>query len=53
MYLHYRDDPRSVEPLKVPEGSTVGERVFFEGHEGKPDEQLNPKKKVWEKLQVL
>lgn len=46
-------DPRRVEPLDPPEGSSPGERVFIEGYEtGKPDERLNPKKKVWEKLQV-
>ncbi|XP_052243473.1 tyrosine--tRNA ligase, cytoplasmic-like [Dreissena polymorpha] len=45
-------EPRSVEPLTPPEGSSPGDRVFFEGHKGEPDEQLNPKKKVWEKLQV-
>lgn len=46
-------EPRQVEPLDPPEGSTPGERVFVEGYEsGKPDDKLNPKKKVWEKLQV-
>jgi len=46
------DDPRQVEPLIPPEGSSPGERVFIEGHEdGTPDEKLNPKKKIWEKLQ--
>lgn len=46
-------EPRKVEPLDPPEGSAPGERVFVEGYEtGKPDEKLNPKKKVWEKLQV-
>lgn len=46
------NDPRAVEPLDPPEGSAPGERVFFEDHEsGKPDEELKPKKKVWEKLQ--
>lgn len=36
-----------------PEGSAPGDRVFVEGYEnGSPDEVLNPKKKVWEKLQV-
>ncbi|XP_008285836.1 tyrosine--tRNA ligase, cytoplasmic [Stegastes partitus] len=46
-------DPRRVEPLDAPEGSSPGDRVFVEGYEtGKPDEKLNPKKKVWEKLQV-
>ena len=52
--LHFSDEPRCVEPLDPPEGSAVGERIYFEGSEsGKPDEQLNPKKKVWEKLQVF
>lgn len=42
-----------MEPLDPPEGSSPGERVFVEGCEsGKPDDRLNPKKKVWEKLQV-
>uniref|UniRef100_A0A672YPF8 Tyrosine--tRNA ligase n=1 Tax=Sphaeramia orbicularis TaxID=375764 RepID=A0A672YPF8_9TELE len=46
-------DPRRVEPLDPPEGSSPGERVFVEGYEtGKPDDRLNPKKKIWEKLQV-
>lgn len=47
------DDPRAVEPLDPPQGSTPGDRVMFEGHEqGKPEEELKPKKKIWEKLQV-
>uniref|UniRef100_H3CV18 Tyrosine--tRNA ligase n=1 Tax=Tetraodon nigroviridis TaxID=99883 RepID=H3CV18_TETNG len=46
-------EPRKVEPLDPPEGSAPGERVFVEGYEmGKPDDKLNPKRKVWEKLQV-
>ncbi|XP_075907640.1 tyrosine--tRNA ligase, cytoplasmic [Nelusetta ayraudi] len=46
-------EPRRVEPLDPPEGSSPGEQVFVEGYEmGKPDDKLNPKKKVWEKLQV-
>jgi len=45
------DDPRAVEPLDPPSSSVVGERVVVEGFEsGSPDAQLNPKKKVWEKL---
>lgn len=58
-YLHFfwlissEGDPRRVEPLDPPEGSSPGERVFVEGYEtGKADDKLNPKKKVWEKLQV-
>merc|ERR1711976_111590 len=46
-----RDDPKEVEPLSPPEGSNAGDKCFIEGFEtGDPDEQLNPKKKVWEKL---
>lgn len=30
----------------------MGERVTFPGFEGLPDEVLNPKKKVWETVQV-
>ncbi|XP_056267996.1 tyrosine--tRNA ligase, cytoplasmic [Pseudoliparis swirei] len=46
-------EPRRVEPLDPPEGSSPGERVFVEGYEtGKPDDRLNPKKKVWEKVQA-
>ena len=53
-FVNFSDEPRSLEPLDPPEGSAPGDRIFFEGSEsGKPDEQLNPKKKVWEKLQVL
>ena len=39
--------------MSVPEGSQPGDRVFVEGYElGTPDEVLNPKKKVWEKISV-
>lgn len=47
-----QDEPKSVEPLIAPEGSEVGDRVFVEGYDNYPQvpEQLNPKKKIWEKL---
>uniref|UniRef100_A0A8C9W5A1 Tyrosine--tRNA ligase n=1 Tax=Scleropages formosus TaxID=113540 RepID=A0A8C9W5A1_SCLFO len=46
-------DPRKVEPLDPPEGSAPGDHVFVEGYKaGKPDDELKPKKKVFEKLQV-
>ena len=46
-------DPKRVQPLMAPEGSAAGDKVEVEGFEGKePDEQLNPKKKVWDKLAV-
>ncbi|CAH1991863.1 unnamed protein product [Acanthoscelides obtectus] len=47
------DDPKQVETLIPPEGAVPGEKVYVENFEdGKPDEVLNPKKKVWEKLQA-
>ena len=49
----FRQEPRTVEPLCVPEGSQVGERVSFTDAEScAPDERLNPKKKIWESVQV-
>lgn len=53
LFFFSEGEPRKVEPLDPPESSAPGERVFVEGYEaGKPDDKLNPKKKVWEKLQV-
>ncbi|CDP11143.1 unnamed protein product [Coffea canephora] len=40
-----------VELVEPPEGAVIGERVKFPGCEGSPDDQLNPKKKVWETVQ--
>jgi len=38
--------------VEPPSSALVGERITFPGYEGNPDELLNPKKKVWETLQV-
>ncbi|CAK1581013.1 unnamed protein product [Parnassius mnemosyne] len=47
------DEPKQVEPLLPPIGSKPGERIVVETYEiGEPDDVLNPKKKVWEKLQA-
>lgn len=44
---------KKVEPLIPSEGSKPGDKVLIEGYEtGTPDAVLNPKKKIWEKLQV-
>ncbi|KAM1385196.1 hypothetical protein ACFX15_030937 [Malus domestica] len=45
-------DHTTVELVEPPEGAQVGERVTFPGFVGEPDEILDPKKKVWETLQV-
>ncbi|KNC25925.1 hypothetical protein FF38_03681 [Lucilia cuprina] len=46
------EDHTVVEPIIVPANAAPGSRLAFEGYSGQPDEQLNPKKKVWEKLSV-
>jgi len=43
--------PEKVEILQVPDGAEIGDRVVCEGYGGEPDEQLNPKKKIWEQIQ--
>lgn len=45
-------DHTKVELVDPPESAIVGERITFPGFEGEPDEVLNPKKKVWETVQV-
>ncbi|KAJ6751331.1 hypothetical protein OIU85_001826 [Salix viminalis] len=45
-------DHTKVELVDPPQSAAVGERVTFPGFEGEPDDVLNPKKKVWETLQV-
>lgn len=38
--------------VEPPKAAAIGERVTFSGFNGEPDDVLNPKKKVWETLQV-
>ncbi|XP_039293348.1 tyrosine--tRNA ligase, cytoplasmic-like [Nilaparvata lugens] len=47
-------DTKCVEPLLPPAGSAAGDRVHVDGYESsrQPDAVLNPKKKIWEQLQV-
>jgi hypothetical protein len=40
--------PPQVELVEPPEGAPCGERVMVPGYDGPADEQLNPKKKVFE-----
>ena len=44
-------DHKKVELLVPPPNSSPGDKVFFEGNEGEPEAQLNPKKKVFETIQ--
>lgn len=43
-------DHTIVEPLLPPDNAVIGERISFAGHEGKPEDVLNPKKKQLEKI---
>uniref|UniRef100_A0A2P2M8U1 Uncharacterized protein MANES_15G055300 n=1 Tax=Rhizophora mucronata TaxID=61149 RepID=A0A2P2M8U1_RHIMU len=45
-------DHTKVELVEPPQSAVAGERITFTGFEGEPDDVLNPKKKVWETLQV-
>jgi len=44
-------DGSAMELIEPPEGVPVGERVTCAGHEAEPEKVLNPKKKIWEKVQ--
>ncbi|GAB2295690.1 hypothetical protein Dimus_029844 [Dionaea muscipula] len=53
MVLAASDSEHSkVELVEPPTEAAIGERVKFPGFEGEADDVLNPKKKVWETLQV-
>ncbi|KAG7843858.1 hypothetical protein KL941_004340 [Ogataea angusta] len=41
----------TVEFINPPEGAKAGDKVFFEGFDGTPEKQLNPKKKIFEQVQ--
>ncbi|KAJ8540416.1 hypothetical protein K7X08_030335 [Anisodus acutangulus] len=45
-------DHTKVELVEPPKDAAIGERLTFPGFDGEPDSVLNPKKKVWETLQV-
>ena len=44
-------DGERVELVEPPAGAPIGSHVTVKGYQGEPDEQLNPKKKVWEAVQ--
>lgn len=53
MFNSENDGVKFVEPLEPAEGSKPGDKVFVENYDqGEPDKILNPKKKIWEQLQV-
>nr|AEB92227.1 P43 [Eisenia andrei] len=43
--------PEKVEIIDPPIGAAIGDRVVVDGYSGGPDEQLNPKKEIWEQIQ--
>ncbi|MCP5117580.1 MAG: hypothetical protein GY953_42700, partial [bacterium] len=46
-----KSDASKTELVVPPEGSKAGDRIFVKGFEGEADEQLNPRKKVFEQIQ--
>jgi len=49
----HRDSPTNIELLEPAEGSVPGDRVFIDGYEmTQAADILNPKKKIWDRLQV-
>ncbi|KRX56194.1 Tyrosine--tRNA ligase, cytoplasmic [Trichinella sp. T9] len=46
------ESPRRVQLIEPPDGSSPGDVIYAEGIERHPDDVLNPKKKVWEKIQA-
>ncbi|CAI5497778.1 unnamed protein product [Closterium sp. Naga37s-1] len=47
------EDHTVCRPVQPPEGAAIGEKITFAGVDGKPEEVLNPKKKLFEKLQPV
>ncbi|OIS99442.1 PREDICTED: probable methionine--tRNA ligase [Nicotiana attenuata] len=45
-------DHTKVELVEPPKDAAIGERVTFPGFDGKPDDVLNSKKKIWETVQL-
>jgi len=49
-----RTEPTSVELLEPSSDSLPGESIFIDGYKTElPRDVLNPKKKIWDKLQVI
>lgn len=44
------EDHSQCQPVSPPPSASIGERIKFEGHNGEPEEVLNPKKKQLEKI---
>lgn len=44
------NDHTQVDPIIPPQGVPLGEKVIFEGYEKEPEKQINPKKKIFEKI---
>lgn len=44
------DDHTAVDPILIPEGSKIGSRIMVEGYRRDAEEQINPKKKIFERI---
>ncbi|XP_069781855.1 aminoacyl tRNA synthase complex-interacting multifunctional protein 1a isoform X2 [Narcine bancroftii] len=43
--------PEKIEILDPPSDALPGDRIIFENYLGEPDKELNPKKKIWDRIQ--
>jgi aminoacyl tRNA synthase complex-interacting multifunctional protein 1 len=44
------EDHSAVDPIIVPDGSTIGSRIMVDGYSREPEAQINPKKKIFERI---
>lgn len=44
------EDHTKVDPIVPPKGCKPGDKVYCKGYDGAPEEQINPKKKIFEKI---
>jgi len=51
--IYYEAKPYFLVFYQQKEGAKIGEKIFFEGYEGEPDKELNPKKKIFESLKPV
>ena len=43
-------DHTEVDPILIPDGSSIGSRITCEGFDREAEAQINPKKKIFEKI---
>jgi aminoacyl tRNA synthase complex-interacting multifunctional protein 1 len=44
------EEHTQVDPILIPDGSTIGSRIMVNGYDREPERQINPKKKIFERI---